>query len=221
MNAHCCYNLPCSWDTPLGSLNGRIFITCPNQATLLDQHWQRDIRLWQLIAELSAHSSASYLMTAQGGRWYLDDEVTRDMLNNTCMMCGQFFVSNWQFLRHLFNEHSFHQMDTEHCCLLLVFLTESSPCTYCGSISHAQSPGKRCIALYNLAVFLCSGYGLLRRRPDGHGSSCGDLETHPASERPGSASGNQIGTDRGRSKKHKTKRPKVIGKAPSLLSYQR
>ena len=180
------------------------FITWPNQAQLLEQHRQRDMRLWQYTAQLSAHPSASYFMIAQCGKWYLDDALIKDMLNNTCLMCGKFFVSTWKFLQHLLTEHDFHQMDTEHCHSLLVFLTDSVPCDYCGSICHATSPGKRCIALFNLAVYLCNSYGLRRRRAIGYESGSGDLETHPATDHAEPTADDQTGVDRRRPKKQKT-----------------
>ena len=190
---------------PTWELDWSDFVTWPSQAMLVDQHRRRDMKIWQLNAQTSEHPSAAYLMIAQCGKWYLDDDVMKDLLNHTCMMCGKLYISAWQFLQHLMIEHNFHQMDTEHCHLLLVSLTERSPCDFCGSISHKHSPGKRCIALYNLAVFLCNSYGLLRGRSDGHEPGHRDLEAHSSSTCAAPASVHQGRSGRGRSKKQKTK----------------
>lgn len=178
-------------------------ISWPSQDVLLMHHRRREGRQWQLNVPLLDHPSS---ITAQCGYPYLEDEVIRQSLSTTCLLCGKFFISAWQFMRHLF-DHNFHQMDTEHCHSLLVTLHSQLPCVLCGSISHSKAPGRRCVALFNLAVFLCNSYGLDRGRAADYEPDCRDLEAYPgfsSAEESDDASRGQGRTSRGITKRQKT-----------------
>ena len=156
-------------------------VTWPDQATLMEQHRLRDLKLWQLTAPISAHPAFEYLMIANCGKGYLDDPIIAELLNHQCLLCRKIFFSPWKFQHHLFDEHNYHQMDTELCHSLLEFLTRACPCPYCGSHSHAHNVGKRCVALFNLSTFLCNSYGLVRGRGYGDPTDHRDLAapSHP------------------------------------------
>ena len=147
----------------------------------MEQHRLRDLKLWQLTAPISAHPAFEYLMLANCGKVYLDDPIIADLLNHQCLLCRKIFFSPWKFQHHLFDEHNYHQMDTELCHSLLEFLTRASPCIYCGSQTHSHNVGKRCVALFNLSTFLCNSYGLVRGRGYGDPTDHRDLAapTHP------------------------------------------
>ena len=157
-----------TWDEPWTGT-----ITWPDQDSVVLHHRKRTGRLWQLNVQTSAHPS---LLIAQCGKEYIDDPIIRSTLSTTCLICGKFFISSWKFLQHLFDVHNFHQMDTEHCHNLLIELHNTSPCDLCGSAQHSKATGKRCVALFNLAVYLCNSYGLNRGRADGYEPGSQDLE---------------------------------------------
>ena len=172
-------------------------VSWPNQATLLEQHRIRNLRLWQLNATISEHPASAYLYLAQCGKWYLDDVMIKDMLNHECLSCGKQFFSAWRFLTHLFDCHNFHQMDTEQCHTLLVFLQNEVPCTLCGAQSHAQTAGKRCVALFNLAVFLCNRHVLHWGRRYACCSDGRDLAAPPQARGIGSVDHGEARDERG------------------------
>ena len=170
---------------PIWEVSWPDVVTWPDQATLLEQHRQRSLRMWQLNALCSDHPAAAYMLVAQCGKWYLDDPIIKDMLNNQCLICGKHFFSSSAFLHHLFDSHNFHQMDTELSHSLLEYLTRAVPCDFCGSTDHTAEPGRRCISLFNLSVFLCNSYGLPRGRGYEHSADHGSLEAHLDTRRLG------------------------------------
>ena len=170
-------------------------VTWPDQATLLEQHRIRNVRLWQLNAKISAHPAFEYMYLVQCGKWYLDDSVIRAMLNNACLLCGRTFFSAWQFLKHLFESHNFHQMDSEHCHNLLVYLQNNEQCDFCGTRSHAQTPGRRCVALFNLAVYLCNCHGFYWGRQYAGCTDRRDLATSPQARCPGTIDQREAGAE--------------------------
>ena len=85
-------------------------------------------------------------------------------------------------------EHNYRQYLTEKLHHLLLSSLPDKTCSYCGSISHAHSVGRRCAVIFNLAAALCNGR---HDKGDGrteYGSGCFHL-AECAQSSPTSATG--------------------------------
>eukprot|EP00435_Cladocopium_sp_Y103_P006280 s4171_g2.t1 len=129
----------------------------PSEEMRLDSHRRRELRLRQFYAQSSAMQYSTYLFLARCGLMMVADPWMKQHIQYTCLCCGKMFFSARPFLGHLMMEHNFHQLDTELCHMYLLSLQPDTTCEYCGSDDHALSPGRRCPALFNLAVALCHG----------------------------------------------------------------
>jgi len=129
----------------------------PSAEVRLAAHRQRERRSWQLQAPLSDPAEAALVFQLQCAKPFLDDEWMRSHMNHTCLCCNRMFFSVNKFLTHLMTSHNYHQYMTEKFHQILVNMQTSATCKYCGATSHANSFGKRCIALFNLSVALCNG----------------------------------------------------------------
>eukprot|EP00435_Cladocopium_sp_Y103_P074526 s151_g49.t1 len=129
----------------------------PSEAMRLESHRRRELRLRQFYVQSSALIYSTYLFLARCGLMMIDDPWMKQRIQHTCICCGKMFFSPRPFLEHLMLEHNFHQLDSELCHLYLLSLQPATPCGFCGSIDHSASLGRRCPALFNLAVALCHG----------------------------------------------------------------
>ena len=153
-------------------------IVGPSTEVRLAAHRQRERRSWQLQAPPSDPAEAALVFQLQCAKPFLDDEWMRSHMNHTCLCCNRMFFSVNKFLDHLMTAHNYHQYMTEKFHHMLVTLQTSTTCKYCGTTSHANNFGKRCIALFNLSVALCNGQ---RHGRYGHprlGSSSRHLAKH-------------------------------------------
>eukprot|EP00435_Cladocopium_sp_Y103_P000521 s4664_g1.t1 len=129
----------------------------PSEEQRLASHRRRELRLRQFYAPPSALPYSTYLFLARCGLMLIADPWMMHRVQHTCLSCGKLFFSPRPFLEHLMREHNFHQLDTELCHMYLLSMQCSNPCAYCGSDDHLPSLGRRCPALFNLAVALCHG----------------------------------------------------------------
>eukprot|EP00435_Cladocopium_sp_Y103_P038168 s1308_g10.t1 len=129
----------------------------PSEAMRLESHRGRELRLRQFYVQSSALVYSTYLFLARCGLMMVADPWMKQRIQHTCICCGKMFFSPRPFLEHLMTEHNFHQLDSELCHLYLLSLQPATPCEFCGSIDHSPSLGRRCPALFNLAVALCHG----------------------------------------------------------------